>query len=82
METVTAVNKIVFEFLPFYPSISSITLSILCGVWSACLQYVSVCPHAYLRNHTSIYLFIYLFIYLMIKAKGHTGHLHCSEIYT
>jgi len=26
--------------------------------------------------------FIYLFIYLMIKAKGHTGHLHCSEIYT
>ena len=29
METVTAVDKTVFEFLAFYPSISSITLSIL-----------------------------------------------------
>jgi len=25
--------------------------------------------------------FIYLF-YLIIKAKGHTGHLHCSKTYT
>jgi len=24
----------------------------------------------------------YLFIYLIIKAKGHTGHLHCSKTYT
>jgi len=23
-----------------------------------------------------------MFIYLIIKAKGHTGHLHCSKIYT
>ena len=25
---------------------------------------------------------IYLFIYLIIKAKGYTGHLHCSKTYT
>ena len=24
----------------------------------------------------------YLFIDLIIKAKGHTGHLHCSKMYT
>jgi len=42
----------VFECLALYALITSIILSILWGAWCACLFYVSVCPHAYLRDHT------------------------------
>jgi len=37
METFTAVNKIVFEFFVFYHLIVRVTLSILWGLWQACL---------------------------------------------
>jgi len=40
-------------------------------------------PKSRILLHTSNCPEIYrVFIYLITKAKGHTGHLHCSKIYT